>query len=114
MDLIKLLQDLVASIDALKLQLVDAQAAAQANYDKGFADGKASVSGGFSQADLDAAVKAAVDPLNAQIAAMQLQLDGVQGQIDSAVSQAKEGVKSAVSALVDAEDADLKSKIQSL
>lgn len=113
-DLIALLQGLSASIAALQAQLVDAQAAAQAQYDKGFADGKASVSGDFTQADIDAAVKAAVDPLNAQILDLQGQLSGVQGQIDAAVLQAKSDLKVAVKALIASEDADAQGKVDAL
>lgn len=96
MDLITLLNNLVASIDALKLQLADAQVAAQAQYDKGFADGVASVQPGFTQADIDAAVAAAVQPLNDSIAALQLQLEGVPAQVASAVNSAKAELKLAL------------------
>ncbi len=113
-DLIKLLQDLSASIAALQAQLVDAQAAAQAQYDKGFQDGKASVPGGFSQADLDKAVADAVAPLNLQIAALQAQVDGIPAQIDAAVSKAKSDLKVAVKALIASEDADAQSKVDAL
>lgn len=95
MDLITLLINLSASIDALKQQLVDAQAAAQAQYDKGFADGVASVKPGFSQADIDAAVAAAISPLNDQIASLQAQIDSTQSQIDAAVAAYKVQVQAA-------------------
>lgn len=97
MDLLQLLQDLIANLADLQAKLADAEAslaaAKQASFDEGFAAGVASVpvSGDlkFSQADLDAAVAAAVGPLNDQIAAMQAQLDGVPGQIADAVSALK-------------------------
>lgn len=53
----------------------------------------------FSQADLDAAVAAAVGPLNDQVAAMQAQIAGIPDQIHAAVVQ---------------EDADLAAKIKPL
>lgn len=102
--LVKLLNDLATSIDALKAQLVDAQVAAQANYDAGFAAGVASVGGGdklFTQADLDKAVADAVAPLNVSIAALQAQIDAVPAQIADAVSAAKAKLKALVVAAYD-------------
>ena len=75
MDLVVLLNSLVANIAALQAQLVDAQASAdalaKAKYDEGFAAGVASVGGGekiYSQAELDAKIAEAVAPLNVKIA----------------------------------------------
>jgi flagellar capping protein FliD len=110
MDLITLLTNLNNALSALQQQLADAQAAAQAQYDKGFADGKASVTGGFTQADIDAAVKAAVDPLNEQIAAMQSQIDSIPAQIEVARTELKAAVKS----LMQAEELDEESKLDNL
>lgn len=102
MDIVKLLQDLTASIAALQAQLVDAQAAADSiakeNYDKGFEDGVASVPPPvsdkiYSQAELDAAVAGAVGPLQEQIASLQEQVSAMQGQIDQKVADAVALVK---------------------
>lgn len=75
MDLVALLNNLVANIATLQAQLVDAQASAdalaKAKYDEGFAAGVASVPvvpGGFSQEQVDAFIAAAVAPLNEKIA----------------------------------------------
>ena len=114
MELVKLLQDLAASISALQAQLVDAQAAAQAQYDKGFEDGKASVSAGFTQADIDVAVAAAVSPLNDKISALQLVVDGIADQVSAAAMDQKTADKASFSALVAAEDADLLAKVAAL
>lgn len=75
MDLITLLNNLVASIATLQLQLADAQAALdaekKASYDKGFADGVASVNPSsdkiYSQAELDAKLAEALLPLQLKI-----------------------------------------------
>lgn len=106
MDIKALLDGLAAQIALLQAQLVDTQAAADSiakeNYDKGFADGVASVpvgGGSFTQADIDAAVAAAVQPLNDQVAAMQATIDTIPDQIHAAVL---------------AEDADLAAKIKPL
>lgn len=97
MDLIKLLGDLKAAMDALQAQLADAQAAAQSAYDQGFADGKASVApGGPSQADLDAA--------NAKIADLQKQVDGLNAQVAAFPDQMKaaiQGIKDAAKSIID-------------
>jgi uncharacterized small protein (DUF1192 family) len=102
MDLVKLLNDLVANIAALQAQLVDAQASADAlakqKYDEGFAAGVASVPPPvsdkiFSQAELDAAVAGAVEPLKSQIAGLQAELDQVKAGIDAKVAEAVAAVK---------------------
>lgn len=78
MDIIALLNGLVIQLEALKLQIADAQGALEAekkaSYDQGFADGFASVEAGdpekkFSQADLDQAVSAAIVSLKADLKA---------------------------------------------
>lgn len=75
MDLVALLNGLVANIAALQAQLADAQKAAddlaKLKYDEGFAAGVASVPvvpGGFTQEQVDAFVAAAVAPLAEKIA----------------------------------------------
>lgn len=54
--------------------------------------------GGFSQSDVDAAVKAAVDPLNSQIADLKGQLAGVPDQIKAGQDQAISDFKSQLAA----------------
>lgn len=80
---------IIAALADLQAKLADVSAFAKEQYDKGFADGVASVvvdpEKKFSQADLDAAVSAAVAPLSEQIAAMQAQLDGVPQMVKDAV-----------------------------
>lgn len=115
MDIVKLLSDLKASLDALSLQLVDAEAAAKAAYDKGFADGVASVvvPGGPTQAELDAA--------NEKIAALQAEIEALKAASEEAVVSAvlriKEGAKAVIDAFEAKEDADVvvaKSEIDAL
>lgn len=115
MDLVQLLKDLAASIAALTSQLADAQAAADAaakmSYDKGFADGVASVPAGggdkiYSQAELDAAVTAAVQPLSDQVTALTAQVAAMQGQIDQAVADAVAALKADLLTKMQALDAD--------
>ncbi len=94
MDLVTLLNNLIANINALQLQLADAQvsadALAKAKFDEGFAAGVASVTGGgFTQADIDAAVATAVAPLITQVAALQVQVDGIPAQILAAIEAFK-------------------------
>lgn len=88
-------------IAALQLQLVDAQASAdafaKAKYDEGFAAGVQSVIPNvdkiYSQAELDQKVSEAVIPLQEQIAGMQAQIDAVPSVIDSKVAEAVAAVK---------------------
>ena len=92
MDIIALLQGLALKIEELKVALADSQAAADSiaaeAYAKGFADGVASVPPPvddvtpFSQADLDAAVLAAVEPLQAQVSAMQGEMEALKLQVE--------------------------------
>jgi uncharacterized protein YceH (UPF0502 family) len=100
MDIVQLLKNLKDSLDALALQLADAQAAAQAAYDKGFADGVASVGPvGPSQADLDAAL-AKVAELEGKVSALELQVAELQATKDQAVAEAVAAVKEKAKALV--------------
>jgi hypothetical protein len=107
-NIIKLLNDLQASISSLQAQLSDAQAAvaqvAKENYDKGFADGVASVGPGdkiYSQVEMDAALQ----PLKDQVAALQVQLDGVPAQIEAAVAAGKAELKAELKAAYEAAQA---------
>lgn len=91
MDLVKLLQDLATTIASLQTQLVDAQAALDAqvkvSYDKGFTDGVASVvlppasDKIYSQVELDQALAAAVLPLQEQV-------NGIPALVDQKVVEA--------------------------
>lgn len=91
MDLVQLLNDLVANIAALQAQLTDAQASAQAladaKYKEGFDAGVASVVPPstdkiYSQAELDEAIAMALVPVNQQIAGLQAQIDNFQAQLE--------------------------------
>lgn len=94
--LVELLNALKATIDGLQLQLIDAQNALNIEvknaYDKGFADGVASMGGEgdaiYTQAELDAAVAGAVAPLNEQIAALNLQMVALQESIQPKIDEA--------------------------
>lgn len=108
MDLVALLNGLIANITALQLQLVDSQVAAQALADSKYAEGvssrdleveglkakiaelEAAIPNGksYSQEELDAAVAAAVGPLSEQIASLQAQIDVVPSVIEMKVSEA--------------------------
>jgi uncharacterized small protein (DUF1192 family) len=104
MDPLKALFD---ALDALKSQLSDADALLKSEYARGFADGVASVSVDpekkYSQADVDAAVSAAVAPLNEQIAALQAQVDS----FDAKIKAALEGEDQRILDLISKEIADL-------
>lgn len=94
------IQQQLAAVQTSETQaLTDALGAA---YDQGATDQKAS-DGTLTQADLDAAVAAAVDPLNQQIAAFPAQqAAAVSAALDQAVG------------VVQSEETDLESKIQAL
>lgn len=79
--------DVVAAQKAAVLAGQDAalEAGLEACYDQGAVDQKAS-DGTLTQADVDAAVKAAVDPLNAQIAADAQALADAQSQAQAAMA----------------------------
>lgn len=98
MDLVTLLKGLVDQINALQLQLADAESAASAiakeNYDKGFADGVASVPPPveddkiYSQTELDAAVEAAVSPFRVELESVKAELESVKLSVDQKISDA--------------------------
>lgn len=93
MDLVALLNSLVANIAALQAQLADAQKAAddlaKLKYDEGFAAGVASVQPGdkiYSQAELDAKVAEVVAPLTLKVeeqAAKIVQLEALVAENDA-------------------------------
>jgi flagellar biosynthesis/type III secretory pathway protein FliH len=128
------LKALVDAVEAMKVQLADAQAAldqvkAQGfdegkvvgleegkklgfdeGYAKGFEDGKASVppvTGDkiYSQEELDAAVKSAVEPLQAQVTELQAKVDGIPALLEEAVANAKAEVKAEFKAAWEASQA---------
>lgn len=98
-DLVKLLTDLKASLDALQVQLADAEAAAKAAYDKGFADGVASVvpQPGPTQADLDAAL--------AKVAELEAALATAKAESEAALAQAVSALKASFKSILDAFEA---------
>ena len=55
----------------------------------------------FTQADIDAAVKAAVDPINAQVAALQASVAGVPDQIHAAVVAEDVALAAKIKPLID-------------
>lgn len=55
----------------------------------------------FSQADIDAAVAAAVQPLNDQVAAMQAQIAGIPDQIHQAVMDEDAALAAKIKPLID-------------
>ena len=88
---------------ALDLSALDA--AGQAIYNQGLADGTAGAGPDptpFSQSDVDAAVKAAVDPLNAQVASVQSALDAetVKDQGDAALAASLQAKIDQIKALI--------------
>lgn len=109
-DIVKMIGDLVATIAALKSQLemlekqsVDAKLeldkVAKESYDKGFADGVASVPPPpisdkiYSQSEVDQIMKEACGPLEEKVAGLEKELDlvkaNIQHQIDQAVNSMK-------------------------
>ena len=97
-NLITMLAELQEKINSLTQALADGDAFARAQYDAGYAAGIAA-GGGDVQAQIDAAVAAAVGPLNEQImalgesiAALQVQIDGIPGQIAVAVKSENDRV----------------------
>lgn len=77
----------VSDFQAAQAQVVQDQF--NAFYDAVVADQPAKSGGGFSQSDIDAAVKAAVDPLNQQIAALQASNSNDETNLNDAQSQLK-------------------------
>lgn len=96
MDIIAMLQDLVAKMSALQASLVDAQASLEvekkASYDEGFAAGVASVpvvtGGGFTQEQVDAAVSAAIAPIQAELDGVKEELEAVKASLQPSIDQA--------------------------
>lgn len=122
MDLLKLLQDLVANVAALQTQLADAEAglaqAKQLSYEEGFAAGVASVGADkiYSQAEFDAAVMemkaemmAQIEGLTQELAVAKGEIEalraGVEAQVADAVAKIKAEIMPLVEALV-AKDAE--------
>lgn len=98
MDILAQLQALVSLINELQAKLVDAEAAvaesAKVAYDKGFADGVASVPPPvsdkiFSQAEVDQMLADAVLPLQKKIEDLELVVAGVDQKIAEGVALVK-------------------------
>jgi len=88
------LQTLLASLAALQQQVVDAQALVDQAYQKGFADGAASVSVPpsdklYSEEELQAKIAEAVAPLQKKIEELEAVVAGVDQKIADAVAAFK-------------------------
>lgn len=99
MDILKLLSDLAASIEALKASLVNAQGQldvlSKAKYDEGFAAGVASVGVGdklYSQIEVDAMLM----PVKAELEALKADLPN---QINAAIAALKSEILAKVDIL---------------
>lgn len=84
------LQTLLASLAALQQQVVDAQALVDQAYQKGFADGVASVppivsEKIYTQEELDAKIQEALFPLQAKIAELEMVVAGIDQKIADAI-----------------------------
>ena len=101
MDIIALLNQLSATIASMQAALVDAQLAAESiakeNYDKGFAEGVASVIPNvdkiYSQAELDQKISEALVPVNEQVAALSVELQSVKDSIEGLKAEAIAALK---------------------
>lgn len=92
-NIIVLLNGLQEKIAELQLALADADAFAKAQYDRGFADGVASVGVPDIQEQIDAAVALAVAPLNAQIELLNAKVSELQAQVDAIPNLVTDAVK---------------------
>lgn len=118
MDIIKLLEDLKATIDGLQSALGDAKAAAEQiakeNYDKGFADGVASVpvdsEKKYTQADLDAAVQAVRDQTSAEVEALRLEIANLKSELEQAKRDVAGQIEQAVKSAIQSFKSELKAK----
>lgn len=100
--LVELLNALKTTIESLSAQLADTKAALDVQveaakaegYAKGFEDGKASVvGGGFTQADIDAAVAAAIAPLTEKISVLEVQVVALQSEMETKILAGIEAFK---------------------
>lgn len=123
MDLLKVLQDLVATIGALQTQLSDVpqalEAAKKASYDEGFVAGVASVPTApteptlpvsdkiYSQVECDAKILEAVSAVQAELDAVKAELEVVKGSVDAKVSEAITAFKAEALEKVKAEEKDI-------
>jgi hypothetical protein len=113
MGIAEMLKGLVEKIALLQTALVDAEAAAASiakeAYDKGFAEGVASVPPvpedvtPFTQADIDAAVALAVEPLNLEIASLKMEMDALKVQLEEGAEKAIAGFKAELLAKYEAQ-----------
>jgi len=96
--LLQFLNNLQGTIQELQAKLANAQAEAQNLYNKGFADGVASVPVApvndklYSQVEMDAALA----DLKSQLASMQAQIDELKLAQDTAVNNAVSALKSSL------------------
>jgi signal transduction protein with GAF and PtsI domain len=110
-DVESLFQEIIAKMQELQLKLSDAEAFSKAQYDKGFADGVASVpvpppvDTELEKKLEDALLKIA--ELEAKVSEMQALLDAVPAQIADAVK----AENARVLEIVKAEELDLESKL---
>jgi len=98
MDILAQLQALVGLINELQAKLVDAEAALNESvkvaYDKGFADGVASVPPVvsekiYTQEELDAKIQEALLPLQAKVAELEVVVSGIDQKIADGVAMVK-------------------------
>jgi hypothetical protein len=117
MDLLKMLQDLVAKLSELQAQLADVPAALEAakklSYDEGFVAGVASVpvvvpgDKIFSQAELDAKIAEVVAPLEKKVSDLELVVAGMDQKVLDAVMAAKADLLAKIKDLELKEESDL-------
>lgn len=106
MDLLKLLQDLIANVETLKQQLTDAEAALaaakQTSYDEGFAAGVLSVpqvppsDKVFSQAEVDQMIIDATTPIQAQVDQLIVEVESIKASIPAEKEAAVKEFKAAL------------------
>ena len=106
-DLVQLLVYLKATIDSLQAQLIDAQSsldvAIKQAYDKGYADGVASIPVSdkiYSQEEAQALIDAAVEPLNATIIGLTGQIEELKLKIDQSALEIDAKIQAAVDAAI--------------
>lgn len=101
-DFVSKIGELQAKISEMQSKLSDTQAAldqaVKEAYDKGFEDGKNSVEPEpsdkiYSQAELDAAVAGAVEPLNARIVELEAVVAGIDAKIAEEVAKKVSDIK---------------------
>lgn len=118
-ELLKMIQDMMAQMEAMKAQLVGFDAslaeAKKASYDEGYAAGVEMMKAGaklYTEEEMSAKIAEAIAPLDAKIKEMELAMADFQGNVNAAVAAVKVELLAKLEAMDAAQDEAVKALFQ--